>query len=291
MDSMTGFGRGEAEAQGIRITAELKSVNHRFLDISIRVPRQLSGLEDCVRAAIKKSFSRGRIEASVFMDTTGIPGRSVSVDMDAVKGYLSAAKKIAADTGVKAKLSMSDILRLPDVVTMEKTDTDDETVKPVLNEALAAACAALAASRRAEAERIIPDMLSRIDTLEDIAARIAEKEPGVIEEYRAKLKSRLEEYLAGAETDPIRFNQEILYFTDKANVTEETVRLKSHFDRLRETLTGSEANGRALDFIVQELNREFNTIGSKSSDLGITNMVITAKGEVEKIREQVQNIE
>ena len=291
MDSMTGFGRGEAEENGIKITAELKSVNHRFLDLSIRMPRQLAALEDCVRAAHKKSFSRGRIEASIYADFSGVPQNGVSVNTELVKNYLEAASIISRQTGVKNKIPMSDLLRLPDVMSLEKKDIGTDELKPILTAALNAACAGLKQTRSEEGARLISDMLSRIDMLSDIVVRIAEREPVVIEEYRSKLRARLAEFLSDADIDPIRFNQEILYFADKANVTEETVRLKSHFERMKETLSGSAANGRGLDFIVQELNREFNTIGSKSSDLEITNMVITAKGEVEKIREQVQNIE
>ena len=291
MNSMTGFGRGEAERNGVKITVELKSVNHRFLDISMRMPRQLASLEDQVRAALKDSFARGRIEVSVFADFSGIPQNSVTINTELVKSYLEAAKLISKETGIKNKLQMNDILRLPDVMTIEKKDISPEELKPILASALETACAALSDARAVEGERLVSDMLSRIDLLSGIVDEIIAREPVVINEYRSKLTAKLEEFLSDTEIDPIRFNQEILYFTDKANVTEETVRLKSHFARMKEIFSGKDANGRGLDFIVQELNREFNTIGSKSSDLDITNMVITAKGEVEKIREQVQNIE
>ncbi|MBQ4061721.1 MAG: YicC family protein [Christensenellaceae bacterium] len=291
MDSMTGFGRGEAEQNNIKITAELKSVNHRFLDLSIRMPRQLSPLEDCARSLIKQNFTRGRVEISIYADFSGVPQNSVSVNTELVKNYLEASKLISKETGVKNKLLMSDLLRLPDVMCIEKKDISSDDLKPILEEALTLACQGLKSSRKAEGERLITDILDRIDILSGIVDRIVEREPIVIDEYKTKLKARLEEFLSETDIDPIRFNQEILYFADKANVTEETVRLKSHFERMKDTLGGETANGRALDFIVQEMNREFNTIGSKSSDLEITNLVITAKGEVEKIREQVQNIE
>ena len=291
MDSMTGFGRGEAEQNGIKITAELKSVNHRFLDMSIRMPRQLSALEDSVRSLIKQSFARGRVEVSIYADFSGIAQNTVSVNTELVKNYLEAARQISKETGVKNKLPMSDLLRLPDVMSIEKKDISADDLKPILEEAVTAACQGLKTARNAEGARLISDILDRIVILGGIVDKIAEREPIVIDEYKAKLKARLEEFISETDIDPIRFNQEILYFADKANVTEETVRLRSHFERMNETLKGEAANGRALDFIVQEMNREFNTIGSKSSDLEITNLVITAKGEVEKIREQVQNIE
>ncbi len=291
MNSMTGFGRGESESNGLTITVELKSVNHRFLDLSIRTPRQLSALEDTIRQTLKSRFARGRIEVSVYCNYADSSMRSASIDLQLVESYLSAAKTISKATGVKNKLKMSDILRLPDVIKFEKAEVEDETIKPILEDALTKACDALEAARRAEGQRIVGDIFARIDILADLVEKIETREPIVIEEYRQRLKARLEEFLADTEIDPIRFNQEILYFTDKSNVTEEMVRLKSHFTQLRETLSSDNANGRSLDFIVQELNREFNTTGSKSSDLTVTNCVLATKAEVEKIREQVQNIE
>lgn len=291
MNSMTGFGRGESESNGITVTIELKSVNHRFLDLNIRVPRQLSALEEDIRRTLKSRFARGRIEASVNCTFADTAAKSASIDMQLVEGYLSAAKTISKVTGIKNKLKMADLLALPDVIKFEKPELADNAVRPVLTDALTKACDALEAARRAEGERIVGDIFSRIDLLESLVTQIEAREPVVIEEYRQRLKTRLEEFLADTEIDPIRFNQEILYFTDKTNVTEEMVRLRSHFASLRETLSSASANGRSLDFTVQELNREFNTTGSKSSDLTVTNCVLAAKAEVEKIREQVQNIE
>ena len=291
MNSMTGFGRGESESNGLTITVELKSVNHRFLDLSIRTPRQLSALEEVVRQTLKSRFARGRVEASVYCNFADSAMKNVSINMQLVESYLSAAKTISKVTGIRSKVSMAEILRLPEVISFEKAEIDEETIRPVLEDALNKACDALAASRKAEGQRISQDILARIDILAGLVSEIEAREPIVIEEYRQRLKAKLEEYLGDTEIDQNRFNQEILYFTDKANVTEEMVRLKSHFVQLRETLSRDSANGRSLDFIVQELNREFNTTGSKSSDLTVTNCVLSAKAEVEKIREQVQNIE
>ena len=291
MNSMTGFGRGESESNGLTITVELKSVNHRFLDLSIRTPRQLSALEEVVRQTLKSRFARGRVEASVYCNFADSAMKNVSINMQLVESYLSAAKTISKVTGIRSKVSMAEILRLPEVISFEKAEIDEETIRPVLEDALNKACDALAASRKAEGQRISQDILARIDILAELVSEIEAREPIVIEEYRQRLKAKLEEYLGDTEIDQNRFNQEILYFTDKANVTEEMVRLKSHFVQLRETLSRDSANGRSLDFIVQELNREFNTTGSKSSDLTVTNCVLSAKAEVEKIREQVQNIE
>ena len=291
MNSMTGFGRGESESNGLTITVELKSVNHRFLDLSIRTPRQLSALEEVVRQTLKSRFARGRVDASVYCNFADSAMKNVSINMQLVESYLSAAKTISKVTGIRSKVSMAEILRLPEVISFEKAEIDEETIRPVLEDALNKACDALAASRKAEGQRISQDILARIDILAGLVSEIEAREPIVIEEYRQRLKAKLEEYLGDTEIDQNRFNQEILYFTDKANVTEEMVRLKSHFVQLRETLSRDSANGRSLDFIVQELNREFNTTGSKSSDLTVTNCVLSAKAEVEKIREQVQNIE
>lgn len=292
MKSMTGFGRAEAEQNGHKVTVELKSVNHRFLDFNIRMPRFLMFLEDDVRTALKRRLLRGRVDVFVNYTVTETQYKGICVNQSLIGGYLRAAEEVCAQTGVPNDLTVSALLRLPDVVTFEDEPQDEELLRTVLLQAVEQAAGALNAARTAEGERIGRDVIDRVGLLEEITARIAAREPLVVEEYRARLRARLEEFLEDTEIDPNRFNAEILYFADKCSITEELVRLRSHFVQLRETLADhTTAIGRSLDFLVQELNRECNTIGSKSSDVEITRCVLDAKSEVEKIREQVQNIE
>ena len=291
MNSMTGFGRAEAEKYGHKITIELKSVNHRFLDLNIRLPRYLTFLEDELRRLLKSRLARGRVDVFVNYEATESKGKSVKLDMEIAKGYVEAASRLAAETGVDNDLTASTLLRLPEVISFDEAENDEQELREVLTTAADCAIDKLILARRAEGERIAADILARVDTLADIRGRIAEREPLVVADYREKLRARLEEYLEGSEIDANRFEQEILYFTDKASITEELVRLNSHFVQLRQLAASEKESGRSLDFLVQELNREFNTIGSKASDTTITKAVLEAKAEVERIREQVQNIE
>ena len=285
MNSMTGFGRAEAEKYGHKITIELKSVNHRFLDINIRMPRFIMFLEDAVRQTLKDRLSRGRVDVFVNYEATGNSAKSVKLDMDIAKGYL------AAETGIVNDLTASTLLKMPEVIAFDEERQDEDELKEVMLEAENIAIDNLIAARAAEGTRIEKDILSRIDILSTIRDEIEKREPLVVEEYKDKLKAKLEEYLSETEIDLNRFNQEILYFTDKASITEELVRLKSHFSQARILVASNKETGRNLDFLIQEFNREFNTIGSKASDTQITKAVLDAKAEVERIREQVQNIE
>lgn len=291
MKSMTGFGRAEAEEQGYKITVEMKSVNHRFLDMNIRMPRFMLFLEDDARELIKKNLARGRVEVFVNFASTKDSDRKIRVDLGMVRGYLEAARTIRENVKVKDDLTLSRLMTLSDVLTFEEQAKDEELLKFLLGKAMQEALDRLNAAREAEGKRIGGDILERAELLTQIVDEIEAREPVVAEEYKEKLRAKLEEYLKNTEIDENRFQAEILYFTDRASITEEIVRLRSHFVQLRQTLASDEASGRSLDFLVQELNRECNTIGSKSSDVTITKAVLRAKSEVEKIREQVQNIE
>ena len=291
MNSMTGFGRATVEKLGHNITVEIKTVNHRFLDFNIRMPRAMLFLEDDIRNAIKSHLFRGRVDAFISYKAVGDSARKVSLDASLLAGYMEASAEISQRTGIANDLSMIDVMRLPDVLSFEDEPADEEELKEVLLEAVNAAVGDLKEARAAEGKRMAEDILSRGKKLEGITAKIKEREPVVVEEYKQKLAARLGEFAKETDLDANRFNAEILYFADRCAIAEETVRLDSHLIRLKEIISGEGASGRALDFLVQELNREYNTIGSKSSDVQITDYVLEAKGEVEKIREQVQNIE
>lgn len=291
MNSMTGFGRGEAEKDGRCITIEMKSVNHRYLDINLRMPRLLFPLEEYARKRIKQRLARGRVEVFVnYKNVSGAAGE-IRVDIPLVKRYLEAAEQISLVTGAGSKLSLEALMRMEGVLTIEEVQEDEALLKDVFAKALEEALDVLNAARRAEGERMVQDLLARGDAILQILSGIEQREPQVVEEYRQKLRAKLEEFLAGADLDENRFHAEILYFTDKSSITEEIVRIKSHVAQLKQMLSKEEATGRNMDFLIQELNREFNTIGSKSADVEITNGVLAAKAEVEKIREQVQNLE
>ncbi len=291
MNSMTGFGRGEAEGQGHCFTVEMKSVNHRYLDLNIRLPRFFMYLEGLVRAEIKKCLSRGRVDVFVNYKDTGQNMGRVNVNLETARQYAAAAEEILQAAPVKDDLSLSTLMRMEGVFRFEEAEKDEDALKAVLLGALSQALEALVAVRHTEGEHMAADLLTRRDTLLSLLETIEQRSPLVVEEYREKLRARLEEYLAGSDIDENRFQAEVLYFTDKSSVTEEVVRIRSHLAELGDALALDTANGRRLDFLVQELNREFNTIGSKTSDIDITRAVLAAKAEVENIREQVQNIE
>lgn len=291
MNSMTGFGRGEAEKDGRRITIEIKTVNHRYLDINLRTPRVLLPLEEYARSEIKKRLARGRVEVFINYKNTSDAVGEIRADLALAKKYAKAAAEIAGAVGIEQQLPLESLMRMDGVLTVEEAQEDEALLKELFSQALAAALDVLNAARAAEGQRMVVDLLERGEIILDILSGIEQREPVVIEEYQEKLRAKLEEFLSGTPIDENRFQAEILYFTDKSNITEEIVRIKSHVAQLKETMAKDEALGRNLDFLIQELNREFNTIGSKSSDVAITKGVLAAKAEVEKIREQVQNLE
>lgn len=291
MKSMTGFGRSEITRGAHKISIEIKTVNNRFLDINPRMPRTLLFLEDAVRNAVKSKLTRGRVDLFINYSTVGESEKRISVDMGLAKAYLEAASRIKEATGIEDDISVYSIMKMPEVIKSEDAPPNEEEIKSVLLEALDTALDELVEARDIEGKRMVKDLLERVATLRNILSGIEEREPLVVEEYRTKLKERLEVLLKDTELDINRFNTEVLYFADRASITEEIVRLKSHFEQCESILSSDLALGRNLDFLVQELNREFNTIGSKASDTTITKGVLAAKSEVEKIREQIQNIE
>lgn len=292
MKSMTGFGRAEIEKNQKKMNIEMKSVNHRFLDINVRMPRQLLFLEEEVRKVIKSSLARGRVDVFVNFADESVQNKKIKVDMQLVKAYIEAAGQIKRQTKVKNDLCVTDLMRSPDVITFEDNVLEEDELRDLIIVATQGAVNNLVIAREKEGQRISQDIFHRIEILLGIVEKIEGKEDVVVEEYREKLQKRLSEYLKDTEIDEARFQQEVVYFADHCNITEEVVRLKSHLTEAKATLQNDQkASGRNMDFIVQEMVREFNTIGSKSSDLEITNWVLEGKSEVEKIREQVQNIE
>lgn len=291
MKSMTGFGKSEIAIDGRKIRVEIKSVNHRFLDISIRQPRFLMFLEDDVRKLLKMHLNRGRIDVFINYSSEREDAKKVLVDMPLVRAYVEAANQIVKQTEIKDDLAISHIMRLPDVVTYEEEDSDEEALKDLLTINLNAALAELMDARQREGNQLKNDIVKRLGLILESAQRIHEKEDTVVGEYKQKLNDRLKEILDGTEVDQQKLAQEVAFFADRCNITEEIVRIKSHVKHFKASMEENTPQGRNMDFIVQELNREFNTIGSKSQDMEIVEAVIAGKGEIEKIREQIQNIE
>lgn len=291
MLSMTGFGRARAEESGRRLTVELKSVNHRFLDINVRMPRTLLFAEDNIRKLIKQKISRGRIDVFVnYAETSGEDKKAVA-DIGLIRSYVNAARDAAAQTGIDDDLALSHIIKIPDIISIEEEDKDEDKLLNLLSEAVNSALDALMDMRSLEGIELKKSIEECIDNLMAECGKIDERRVQTCGEYAAKLKQRINDMLLGCDIDESRLATEIALMADRADITEEIVRLYAHIGQIKQTLKSGEAAGRKLDFLVQELNREINTIGSKSYDIGITGLVVEAKSLIEKIREQVQNIE
>ncbi|HWQ61829.1 MAG TPA: YicC/YloC family endoribonuclease [Negativicutes bacterium] len=293
LKSMTGFGRGEYLDAEYRFVAEVKAVNHRYNEIVIRMPKNLGSLEDKIRKTVAGTLQRGRIDVFVAVDEYGEKNRAVRVDKDLAIAYHKALKELGELLDAPNGNDANHIARYPDVLRVEETATDVEGLWPKMQAALEAAVQNLMAMRLAEGANIEQDMVARIDAIAGHVAFVGERAPQVLSEYREKLLGRMRDLLAavGAEPDEGRLLQEAAMYADRISITEELVRLQSHLKQFKVTLTSGEAVGRKLDFIVQEMNRETNTIASKANDFAVANVVVEIKSEIEKVREQIQNIE
>ena len=291
MYSMTGYGKGVASRDGRTLTVELKSVNHRFLDVSMRLPRSLSFLEDTFRSELAAGLSRGHVDVYLNYSNTREDAKSIRINGAFISAYVAAARKANEQVGLRDDLTLSSCLRLPDVVEITEGDEDTAAVTELAREAVRDAILGLRQMRLLEGERLKQDFSARAETILSLTEEIAKRAPSVVEEYREKLNARIEQLLGAVEVDRARLATEVALFADRAAIDEEIVRLRSHVAQMQLLLSSEEPVGRKLDFVVQEMNREFNTIGSKANDATLTNLVLSGKAEVEKFREQVQNIE
>ncbi len=291
LKSMTGYGRYEAIVGTKNITVEIKSVNHRFSDYNIKVPRQYGYLEERLRRLLSEKISRGKVDVFVGMEACGEADKIISVNKELAENYISALKELRDSFGLKDDITVSRVAEFPDVFRSEPKREDEEQlwldVKSVTEQALDA----FIAMREREGGRIEADLKTRVEYMKTLVAAIEERSPETVAEYREKLRAKLEELLGEHGYDEARVLTEAAIFADKIAVNEETVRLGSHFEEFEEIIASDEPAGRRLDFLIQEINREVNTIGSKASDLEIAKVVVTLKGEIEKLREQIQNIE
>jgi len=291
INSMTGYGRASAVQDGREMTVELKSVNHRYLDLSMRLPRSINFLEETFRAVLTEQLARGHVDIYVNYRNNRNDARTVVIDKALLEAYVMSAREANAELGLRDDLSLSNTLRLPDVATIVEAQEDREAVTALAREATYAAVNELKTMRAQEGVRLYADLIARADVVLELTEKIAQRAPLVVEEYRQKLNDRIAGWLDVVEVDRARLATEVALFADKASIDEEIVRLRSHVAQMRLALESREPAGRRLDFIVQEMNREFNTIGSKANDAELVNFVLAGKGEIEKIREQVQNIE
>lgn len=294
--SMTGFGRGEYADEISKVTVEIRSVNHRYLDIYVKMPRKYAFAEEKVKAAVKERVHRGKVEISVMVDNIGQSDSDVRLDAELASKYYDVLNTLleSFDFGDESRVSLSLLSRMPDVIKTSAAEEDEDAVTARLLAATHAALDDFCSMRETEGEKLAADLLARADTVADLRSRIEKRAPEIGKEYAEKFRARVEEILDGVyEVPEERIALEAAIFADKANITEELVRLDSHVNQLRAFLKsdGSEAIGKKTDFLIQEMNREANTIGSKSNDKEITSLMLDLKAEIEKIREQVQNIE
>lgn len=289
--SMTGFGQGEASNQEWSVKVEMKSVNHRYLDLWLRIPKQYSLLEEPIRMLIQEEMSRGRVEVSVNIEEFGDRQRNVRINKPLLNGYLAALETIQQELGIKESIKLDHILQLPDLLELEEPDVNWDSLQETVLKAVRTALDELEAMRRNEGYQLSQDILMKISLIERHVDRISEIAPAVVQDYRERLKERLGDLLDGTTITEERFVGEVALFADKCSIDEELVRLRSHIQQFRQSIEKESPVGRKLDFLLQEMNREINTIGSKGNNVGIAGLVVDVKSELEKIREQVQNIE
>ncbi len=289
--SMTGYGRGEAVCHGRGIVIEIRSVNNRYLDCNIRMPRTYTFAEEPMKALIQKATTRGKVDVYVTMDQATANDVVVRVNEPLVESYIQALRVLAKKMELRDDTAVSMVARFPDVLLVEKAAEDADQVTADLCQVLAQALEQYDAMRTREGARLEEDVLARLSTMEQCVAVVEERSPVTIAEYRERLWRKLSEVLESRQIDESRILTEAALFADKVAVDEETVRLRSHIAQFRDMLAKGGPVGRKLDFLIQEMNRETNTIGSKCNDLELSNIVVDMKAEIEKIREQIQNLE
>ena len=289
MNSMTGYGRGAIERDGRQLTIEIRSVNHRFLDLSLRMPRSLGFAEQAIRERIGKRLSRGHADVFATYKNLRDDSRTAVIDPALLTAYLAALNEIAEKSGLPDDRSVMRVAAMRDLIVVTEAEEDPEALMALTMDALDLALSDLSAMRAKEGAAMARDMAGRIDALEALTEKIEARYPQALDEYASRLRARIEELVESC--DEQRLLQEVAIMADRSAIAEETVRLRSHFSQIRGMLASPEPVGRKLDFIVQELNREVNTISSKSQDIPITQLVVLAKSEIEKLREQVQNVE
>lgn len=289
--SMTGFGRAEAVSRERKVSVELKSVNHRYLDLSIKMPRKLVFLEGAIRNLMKTYMQRGKVDVFITYEDYTLSCGTLKYNKELAGEYLAYIRQMAEEFGLENDVKAGVLSRYPDVLTMEEQSVDEDALWAVLEAPLREACEKFAQSRAREGENLKNDLIAKLDALDEKVSQVEARSPEVVDSYREKLEAKVHELLEDSQIEDSRIAAEVVLFSDKICNDEETVRLHSHIQGMKKMLEEKEGIGRKLDFMAQEMNREANTILSKSSDLIISNIAIDLKTEIEKIREQVQNVE
>ena len=288
---MTGYGRAVQTVNGREFTVEVRSVNNRYLDCTVKLPRMVSFAEDAVKQAVKNAISRGKVDVYITIKSEAEADTRITLNAAILEGYLSAMRQMVDDYGVKDDISVSTVSRLPEIFTVEKPQVDEDQLKSDLLQVVAAALEGYNTFRAAEGAALDADLRSRGNTILELVSQVESGNAQTVIDYRAKLYNKLREVLVNTNIDESRILTEAAIFADKVAVDEETVRLRSHLEQMNNMLTAGGALGRKLDFLLQEMNREANTIGSKCTDVRLARIVVDIKAELEKIREQTQNIE
>jgi uncharacterized protein (TIGR00255 family) len=289
--SMTGYGSAKGASGGIDIAVELKSVNNRYLDCNIRMPRVYSSMEETLKAIVTRSISRGKVDVYINIDSSKADNVTVKINKPVADAYMAVLRTLSEEYGLSGTTSVIDFARFPDVLQLEKSEADTDVLSKAIGAVLEEALRDFDAMRAREGENLAADIAQRLNVIEQLTKQAEECSPKSVAEYRAKLEAKMSEVLQNKELDTTRILMEAAIFADRVAINEETVRLKSHIEQLRKMLKSRDPVGRKLDFLIQELNREANTIGSKGNDADMARIVVDLKAEIEKIREQAQNIE
>lgn len=291
MKSMTGFGRSKLEKNDRIYTIEIKSVNHKYTDISIKLPRSLSYLEDKIKKEITSNISRGKIDVYITFENYSDEGKEIIVNKELAKRYIEEFRKVAEENNLNMNIPVTEITKLPEVVTLKSTEEKEDVIESEVLECLKQAIDNFVLMRETEGNKIKLDLLERIEQVNENVQKISSYSTGLIEEYVVKLEERVKEILKTDIIDEARLATEVVIYADKCSVEEEITRLKSHIDQFKQMAEEQKPIGKKIDFLIQEMNREINTTGSKAGSLDITNLVVEIKTELEDIREQVQNVE
>ncbi|NLY19289.1 MAG: YicC family protein [Clostridiaceae bacterium] len=291
LKSMTGYGYYEYQDDDIRMSVEIKSVNHRFCDVYIRIPRQLSCFEDKVRYLVTSRVSRGKLDVYINWENIGEGAKKVILDEALARAYFDAMNKLADDLDLREDISLSVLARFPEILRIEKKEENNDTALEILQNSVNKAIDMLVEMRKTEGEKLLISLISICRNIENYREKLLKRAPYVVLEYKEKLASRIKELIEVNMIDETRIAMEVAVFADKCSINEELVRLKSHVEQFEDIIKSDGPVGKKLEFLVQEMNREVNTIGSKANDLDITKIVVNLKSEIENLREQIQNIE
>lgn len=289
--SMTGYGSARGSAEGFEITVELKSVNNRYLDTSVRLPRSFMFAEDAIKSAVQSHISRGKVDVFVTVDSSGAEDTVVKINEPLLKGYIGAVNRISEEYSLANDLTALSAARFPEVLSVEKKGLDAETISAAVVDITQQALCDFDTMRLREGEKLRDDVLSKLNRIDELVTAVEKAAPETVEAYRRRLEQKMQEVLGTAGIDESRILAEAAIFADRIAVDEETVRLRSHMEQLAGMINGDSPTGRKIDFLIQEFNREANTIGSKCQNSDVAHIVVELKSEIEKIREQIQNIE